>query len=291
MRQLPDLASDPRLAAAVRLALDEDFGEAGDVTSAALVAPAAVATGEILSREECRVAGTAVAEAVFHAVDPAVSCEVVAPDGTDVSPGGTVLRFRGPARAILAAERTALNFMQRMCGIATMTRAFVRAVDGLGTQILDTRKTTPGLRFLEKYAVLCGGGTNHRFGLFDRVLMKDNHRKLWLEGQPRRLDLAVLEARRRNPGLEIEIEVESLDELRSALGGSPEWIMLDNMDCETMRQAVAIAKGRTKLEASGGITMRNVREVAETGVDAISLGCLTHSVKSVDLSLEWSAEI
>ena len=284
---LPNLASDPRLAAAVRLALDEDVGT-GDVTTLALVDPAARAEGEILTREDCRVAGVPVAEAVFAAVSADIACETVVADGGDAAAGDAILRFRGPAAAILVAERTALNFMQRMCGIATMTRGFTRVVEDLGTMILDTRKTTPGLRFLEKYAVLCGGGTNHRMGLYDRVLMKDNHRRLWAGNKPGRLDLAVLEARRRFPGVEVEIEVESLEELRSALRGRPEWVMLDNMDCATMREAVAITQGGAKLEASGGITMRNVREVAETGVDAISLGCLTHSVKSIDLSLEWA---
>ncbi len=284
---LPDIASDPRLAAAIKLALDEDVGT-GDVTTDALVDRGAIATGEILSRAECRVAGGPVAAAVLHAVSPDVVCETVVPDGDDVEKGGTILRFRGPAWAILVAERTALNFMQRMCGIATLTRTFTREVADLGTLILDTRKTTPGLRFIEKYSVLCGGGTNHRFGLFDRVLMKDNHRRLWAGHNPGRLDLAVLEARRRHPGVMVEIEVESLDELRSALPGEPEWIMLDNMDCDTMREAVRINAHRSKLEASGGITLRNVRAVAETGVDAISLGCLTHSAPSIDLSLEWA---
>ena len=284
---LSDIKADPRLAAAIRLALDEDVGP-GDVTTDALVDPAAVATGEILSRAECRVAGGPVAAAVLEAVSPDVVCETVVPDGADVAKGGTILRFRGPARAILVGERTALNFMQRLCGIATLTRTFTRVVEDLGTLILDTRKTTPGLRFLEKYAVRCGGGTNHRFGLFDRVLMKDNHRRLWSGHNPGRLDLAVLEARRCHPGVMVEIEVESLDELRSALPGRPEWIMLDNMDCDTMREAVRINARQAKLEASGGITLANVRAVAETGVDAISLGCLTHSAPSVDLSLEWS---
>jgi nicotinate-nucleotide pyrophosphorylase (carboxylating) len=195
----------------------------------------------------------------------------------------------GPARAILVAERTALNFMQRMCGVATMTRSFARLVADLGTLVLDTRKTTPGLRFLEKYAVLCGGGANHRLGLYDRILMKDNHRALWRGADGSRLDLAVAEARRRHPDLQVEIEVESIDELECALLGLPDWIMLDNMDCDTMRRAVAINAGRARLEASGGITAANIRAVAETGVDAVSLGCLTHSVRSIDLSLEWDS--
>lgn len=284
---LPDLSADPRLARAVAIAVEEDLG-AGDATTETFVPPETEADGEILAREECRVAGIDVAKAVFEAVAPgAVSFETLVPDGADAPAGAAILRFSGPARAILVAERTALNFMQRMCGIATMTRSFTRIVSDLGTMILDTRKTTPGLRFLEKYAVLCGGGTNHRFGLFDRILMKDNHRALWRGAHEDRLDLAVIEARRRHPELEVEIEVESLTELRSALDGRPDWIMLDNMPPAMMREAVAITAGRAKLEASGGITARNLREVAETGVDAVSLGCLTHSVRSIDLSLEW----
>lgn len=285
---LPKIEEDPRLEILLKLAFEEDLGT-GDVTTESLVDPGAMAEGRILSREDCRIAGVPVAMAVFKHICPEMEFEVVAADGEDVAAGGDVLRFKGPARAILIAERTALNFMQRMCGIATMTRSFTRVVEDLGTMILDTRKTTPALRFLEKYSVLCGGGTNHRMGLYDRVLMKDNHRKLWAGNNPGRLDLAVLQARKCFPNVAVEIEVESLEELRSALDGHPEWVMLDNMDCETMRQAVAIAKGKTLLEASGGITMKNLREVAETGVDAISFGCLTHSVKSIDLSLEWSA--
>lgn len=285
---LPKIEEDPRLEILLKLAFEEDLGT-GDVTTDSLVDPGAMAEGRILSREDCRIAGVPVAMAVFKHICPEMEFEVVAADGEDVAAGDDVLRFKGPARAILIAERTALNFMQRMCGIATMTRSFTRVVEDLGTMILDTRKTTPALRFLEKYSVLCGGGTNHRMGLYDRVLMKDNHRKLWAGNNPGRLDLAVLQARKCFPNVAVEIEVESLEELRSALDGHPEWVMLDNMDCETMRQAVAIAKGKTLLEASGGITMKNLREVAETGVDAISFGCLTHSVKSIDLSLEWSA--
>ena len=287
---LPDLGSDPRLAAAIRLAFEEDVGT-GDATTEALVDPSAVATGEILTREDCRVAGAPVAAAVLRAASPDIEVETILPDGSDAGKGAAILRFRGPATAILLAERTALNFMQRMCGIATMTRSFVNVVSDLGTLILDTRKTTPGLRFLEKYSVLCGGGTNHRMGLYDRILMKDNHRRLWAGGDPDRLDLAVLAAREKFPDLEVEIEVETLDELRSALRAKPEWVMLDNMSCPMMREAVGLARGISRTEASGGITMRNLREVAETGVDAISLGCLTHHVPSIDLSLEWSASL
>jgi len=282
-----DLMQDPRAVATVRAALAEDIGP-GDATTLALVDPAALATGEILARAACRVAGVTVGQKVLECVDPSLHVEAVVPDGRDVGKGGTILTIRGRAASILVAERTALNFMQRMCGIATLTARFVDAVKDYGTMILDTRKTTPNLRLFEKYAVVCGGGTNHRFGLFDRVLIKDNHRRLWLGGDPDRLDLAVAAARKAFPKLMVEVEVESIAECVSALRGRPEWIMLDNMGCDMMRECVALCKGVSKTEASGGITLGRAREVAATGVDAISLGCLTHSAPSVDLSLEWS---
>lgn len=282
-----DLMHDPRAVAAVQAALAEDVGP-GDATTLALVDPTVMATGEILAREACRVAGASVGKKVLACVDPALEVEIVVPDGRDVAKGGVILTIRGKAASILVAERTALNFMQRMSGIATLTSRFVEAVRPYGTMILDTRKTTPGLRLFEKNAVRCGGGTNHRFGLFDRVLIKDNHRRLWQGGDPERLDLAVEAARKAFPKLAVEVEVESVAECVSALRGRPEWIMLDNMGCDMMRACVALCKDVSKTEASGGITLDRAREVAATGVDAISLGCLTHSAPSVDLSLEWS---
>ncbi len=281
----------PAARAAVRLALDEDLGARWcDATSEALVDPKAVATGEIYSKGTgCVVAGATVARAVLKAVDPKIAVRILRPDGSTVKPGEPILVFRGKARSILAAERTALNFMQRLCATATLTRRFVDATRRYGTLILDTRKTTPGLRVFEKYAVVCGGGTNHRLGLYDRVLMKDNHRRLWRGGDPDALDQAVVAARRRFPRLEVEVEVESLRECESALKARPEWIMLDNMSCADMRKCVRLCKGEVKTEASGGITLEHAREVAATGVTAISLGCLTHSAGSVDLSLEWRA--
>ena len=283
-----ELMRDPQVMGAVKAALAEDVGP-GDATTLALVDPSAAATGEILAREACRVAGVSVGKKVLERVDPRLAVEIVVPDGHDVEKGGTILTIRGKAASILVAERTALNFMQRMCGIATLTGRFVDAVKEYGTLILDTRKTTPGLRAFEKYAVRCGGGTNHRFGLYDRVLIKDNHRRLWLGGDPDRLDLAVAAARKAFPTLAVEVEVESVAECVSALRGRPEWIMLDNMSCGMMRECVSLCKGVSMTEASGGITLARAREVAATGVDAISLGCLTHSAPSVDLSLEWSA--
>jgi nicotinate-nucleotide pyrophosphorylase (carboxylating) len=284
-----NLINDPRAIATIQSALAEDVGP-GDATTLTLVDPAVLATGEILAREACRVAGASVGKKVFECADVALQVETVTPDGSDVAAGGVILRIRGRAASILTAERTALNFMQRMCGIATLTRAFVDAVSEYGTLILDTRKTTPGLRLFEKNAVLCGGGGNHRFGLFDRVLIKDNHRRLWQGGDPDRLDLAVSEARKNFPKLEVEVEVESVAECVSALRGKPEWIMLDNMDCAMMRECVELCRGISRTEASGGITLERAREVAATGVDAISLGCLTHSAPAIDLSLEWEPE-
>ena len=290
---MKDVMLSTRAKAAVKLALDEDLADAADArrtkwcdaTSEALVDPKAVATGEIYSKGTgCVVAGATVAKAVMKAVDPKIKVNILKPDGSVVKPGEPILTFRGKARSILAAERTALNFMQRMCATATLAKKFVDATKRYGTLILDTRKTTPGLRVFEKYAVTCGGGTNHRFGMYDRVLMKDNHRRLWKGGNPDELDQAVVAAR---PKLAVEVEVESLRECASALKAKPEWIMLDNMSCADMKKCVKMCRGISKTEASGGITLERAKEVAATGVTAISLGCLTHSAGSVDLSLEW----
>ena len=291
---MKDVMRSRRAQAAVKLALDEDLSAGDgapwlDATSAALVDAKAVATGEIHAKGKgCVVAGTTVARAVMRAVDPKIKVRILKPDGSFAKPDEQILVFRGAARSILAAERTALNFMQRMCATATLTRQFVEATRKHKTLILDTRKTTPGLRVFEKYAVLCGGGTNHRFGLYDRVLMKDNHRRLWKGGNPDELDQAVAAARKAFPKLAVEVEVESLRECASALKAKPEWIMLDNMNCDDMRACVKMCRGISKTEASGGITLDRAKEVAATGVTAISLGCLTHSAGSVDLSLEWS---
>lgn len=290
-----DVMKSPRARAAVLLALDEDLGSVSnttfvrrcDATSEALVDPKAKAVGEIYSRVPCVVSGATVAAAVLKAVDKTVKVTILRPDGTQVKPNETILQFSGKARSILAAERTALNFMQRMCATATLTRKFVDATKKWGTLILDTRKTTPGLRVFEKYAVTCGGGTNHRMGMYDRVLMKDNHRRLWKGGDPDELDQAVLAARKAFPKLDVEIEVESIRECQSALKAKPEWIMLDNMSIADMKKCVKLCRGISKTEASGGITLDRAKAVAATGVTAISLGCLTHSQGSIDLTLEW----
>ncbi len=284
---LPNILDNPRVMPAIRDALDEDIGS-GDATTLSLVDPSIVAEGMIFPRGDCRVAGASVGVAAMHAVDPSIECEIAINDGCDAKANEPILRFRGKAASILTAERVALNFMQRMCGIATMTRKFVAAVADHGTMILDTRKTTPGLRAFEKYSVLCGGGANHRMGLYDRVMVKDNHRRLWASGDPFSLGKAAAAARAKFPGLAVEVEVETLDECRSALLGRPEWVLLDNMPCDLMSTCVRLCKGISRTEASGGITYDRIREVAATGVDAISFGCLTHSVPACDLSLEWN---
>lgn len=285
MSELPLVQGDAAVVELVRRAVLEDLGP-GDVTTEALVATDAEITAVILARRDLVMAGGGIAEAVFHRLDGALLCELVVPDGERAVADAPLLRVTGRAAAILTAERTALNFMQRLSGIATLTRAFVDKVAGSGVRIVDTRKTTPGMRILEKYAVLCGGGENHRMGLYDRVLIKDNHRRFWSGGGGLRLDEAVREARRRMPGLVIEVEVESEAELENALAAEPDWVMLDNMTPADLRRCVKLCDGRARLEASGGITLETVSEIAASGVDAISLGCLTHSAPAVDMSLE-----
>jgi nicotinate-nucleotide pyrophosphorylase (carboxylating) len=283
--KLLDITQDPVVQNRINTALEEDIGS-GDATTCSLVPADLIAEAEILARESCVISGTDVARYVFTALDAAMTVDTLLPDGQRAAAGQTVLRIKGPARTILTGERTALNFMQRMCGVATHTAAFVDKVKSTGTMILDTRKTTPGLRVFEKHAVLCGGGTNHRIGLFDKVLIKDNHRWLWKGSEGGDLGAAVREARRQYPDLEIEIEVESIPELQSALEGQPDWVLLDNMSPQTMADCVAVIAGRCRSEASGGITLATIEAVAASGVDAVSLGCLTHTVQSIDLSLE-----
>jgi len=268
----------------VARALKEDVG-GGDITTRALIPGYRQVRARILTRENCVVCGGRVAEMVFRSLDEEVSVEILRPDGVRAGPGDALLLIEGLAEPVLAAERTALNFMQRMTGIATLTSEFVARVEKHGVMIMDTRKTTPGLRIIEKYAVQCGGGVNHRMGLYDAILIKDNHKKLIAEDGMSLTD-AVRAARRAAPDKIVEVEVESMEELRAALDGRPDWILLDNMDPETMRECVRLCAGKVKTEASGGITLDIVEEVAATGVDAISLGCLSHSAPAADLSLE-----
>lgn len=284
---LPRIADDPVVMDLVRRALEEDLG-AGDATTAALVPETASGEAVILSRGDYIVSGADVAAAVFREVSADVRCSIAAPDGTAVEPDAAIMTITGPAGAILTAERTALNFMQRMTGIASLTARFVAVVEPHDVQVLDTRKTTPTLRLLEKYAVRCGGGVNHRMGLYDRVLIKDNHRRLWDHAE-KGLAEAVNVSRSKFPEIPVEIEVESEEQLEDALEANPDWVLLDNMGPDRLRRCVEICAGRSRLEASGGITLANVEEIAKTGVDAISLGCLTHSAPAADLSLEMAS--
>jgi nicotinate-nucleotide pyrophosphorylase (carboxylating) len=284
--KLPNIANDKVAKNIIKLALEEDLSIVGDTTTLSLVPEDAIASAVILAKEPCVVSGVDIAKEVFESVNKDVNIEIILPDGSEAEPGNIIMKIFGSARTILTGERTALNFMQRMSGMASMAREFKRVIKNESVMILDTRKTTPALRVFEKYAVLCGGGTNHRMGLFDRVMIKDNHRKLWSEENADRLDLAVYEARKKFPGIAVEVEIETFDELKSALKAKPEWILLDNMEPEMMAECVKINNGISLLEASGGITLDNAYEVAQSGVDAISLGCLTHSAPSVDLSLE-----
>ncbi len=279
------LVDNPVVLDLIRRALAEDVG-AGDVTTLSVVPEASQGKAVILSRGNFVVSGGPVAGAVFTCVDPALRCTCLVADGQLVKPDQVLMTIEGPIRGILTGERTALNFMQRMTGIASRTREFVDLVKPYGTRILDTRKTTPTLRVLEKYAVTCGGGTNHRMGLFDMVLIKDNHRRLWQAAGISNLQGAVAAARAKFPGVPVEVEVESEAELCDALRASPEWIMLDNMTLALMKTCVERCAKRCKLEASGGVSLATVAGIAATGVDAISIGGLTHSAPASDLSLE-----
>jgi nicotinate-nucleotide pyrophosphorylase (carboxylating) len=268
--------------AAIDAALREDMPE-GDITSESVIAAGSRSEAFFLAKEDGVLAGLPVASRVFEKLDPSIIFIERFRDGSAFRPSDKLARVKGPTIALLKGERTALNFLQRLCGIATATRRYVEAVAGTKTRILDTRKTTPGLRLLEKYAVRTAGGSNHRMSLSDMVLIKDNH--LRSVGS---VSEAVRKARAAvKPGVRIEVEAASLFQVREALAAGADMIMLDNMPLEQMRQAVVIAAGRVPLEASGNMTLDRVRAVAETGVDFISVGALTHSAKAVDISLEF----
>jgi nicotinate-nucleotide pyrophosphorylase (carboxylating) len=275
----------PRLVVerAVAVALDEDLSAAGDITTDAIIPADATATAAIVARQAGVVAGLDLAEAAFKALDPDIRFTRIVADGGAVAAGGKIATVSGKTRAILTAERTALNFLGRLSGIATLTASYVKAVEGTGARIACTRKTTPGLRALEKYAVRAGGGTNHRFGLYDAVLVKDNHIAAagGIAGALTRLKSRV------GHSVRIEVEVDTLDQLAEALKFPIDAVLLDNMDAGTLREAVKLVAGRVVTEASGGVTLENVREIASTGVDVISAGALTHSPRNLDSSLEW----
>ena len=264
-------------------ALSEDIGQ-GDATTEALIAADASGQAQIIAREALVVAGVALAEAVFSELDNEASIDGRFEDGEKVQSGDCILTVTARLRALLTGERTALNFLQRLSGVATQSARYAEAVSGTGVLILDTRKTTPGWRVLEKYAVQCGGARNHRRGLDDMILIKDNHLAA-LPGECRIAE-AVRRARRASPDLKIEVEAETLEQAEQAVEAGADIVLLDNMTIEELRAAVKLINGRTQTEASGGITLENIREVAETGVNYISAGALTHSARAVDISMK-----
>jgi nicotinate-nucleotide pyrophosphorylase (carboxylating) len=281
--------SADQLQSIIDLALAEDTAQ-GDVTSQALLPPYLTGQAEVTAKEAGVLAGIDVAGRVFHTVDLSLTIAILIRDGTPVKPGDIAASISGGLTGILKAERTALNFLQRLSGIASLTAQYVAAVAGLKAKIVDTRKTTPGLRLLEKYAVRAGGGHNHRLHLGDAVLIKDNHLAA-LRATGLKLKDIITKARRNAPeGITIEVEVTSAPEAAEAAKAGADIVMLDNMPPDEMRRAVTMVAGKAKVEASGGITLDNVRAVAETGVDIISVGALTHSFKALDISLELEAQ-
>ena len=271
---------------AVQNALAEDIGS-GDVTTLATIPETVMVKAALHAREPLVVAGLAFAEAAFTELSPAVKSERLAEDGQSLKADDILLRVSGPARAILTAERVALNFVQRLSGIATFTAQFVEAVKGTPARILDTRKTTPGWRRFEKYAVVCGGGKNHRLGLFDMVLIKDNHLAALQHEQPNAIAAAVARARVKFPGLKIEVEADTLEQAEQAAEAGADMVLLDNMNLIQLRLAVQKVKGRAQTEASGGVNPANVHAIAGAGVDFISVGALTHSARAVDIGLDF----
>ncbi|HTW34505.1 MAG TPA: carboxylating nicotinate-nucleotide diphosphorylase [Rhizomicrobium sp.] len=267
----------------VRHALEEDFGRAGDITSELTIEASARATAKLAARKAGTIAGLIAAETAFRLVDPSLKFTYEKPDGATVAAGTTLAVIEGTARAVLSGERVALNFAGHLSGVATATHALVEAIAGKKARIVCTRKTTPGLRVLEKYAVRCGGGLNHRFGLDDAVLIKDNHIVAAGGVKPavERVRAGIAHM------VKIELEVDTLEQLEEALALGVDTILLDNMSPETLRRAVAMAKGRAVLEASGNVTLATVRAIAETGVDYISSGAITHSAPNLDLGLDF----
>ena len=269
----------------VRAALAEDIG-AGDITTETAIPSDQQTEACIIAKEPCVVAGLPLVRGVFTQIDRTVFVKPVIDEGDVVEEGARVCVLSGPARGILTGERTALNFLQRLSGIATLTRRFVDEVAGTKARILDTRKTTPTLRILEKYAVAVGGGTNHRMGLYDAVLIKDNHRAILARLGPKALGDAVAAARKKHPNALVIIEADTLEQVEEALAAGANHILLDNMTPDELREAVALVDGRAKTEASGGVRLDTVAAIAATGVDYISVGALTHSARAMDFSME-----
>ena len=271
---------------AVQAALAEDIGS-GDVTTLATVPETISFRAAMVAREPLVLAGIAFARAAFEELSASVRIEQQVQDGAAAAAGSTLMSVSGPAHAILTAERVALNFVQRLSGVASLTAAYVEAVKLTSAQILDTRKTTPGWRHFEKYAVSCGGGRNHRAGLFDLVLIKDNHLAALAGEKPNPIAAAIQRARARYPQLRVEVEADHLEQVAQAVEAGADIILLDNMSPALLRDAVRLVAGRAKTEASGGVNLQTVRAIAETGVNFISVGALTHSARAVDIALDF----
>jgi nicotinate-nucleotide pyrophosphorylase (carboxylating) len=286
MLRLVETLRSREIAEAVENALSEDIGPS-DVTTASVIAEETQASAQMRARERLVLAGIEFAEAAFRHLSSELRMERLARDGDHLAAGASFLRVAGQARSILSAERVALNFVQRLSGIATLTARFVEAVKGTRARILDTRKTTPGWRRFEKYAVACGGGQNHRQGLFDMVLIKDNHLAALRYEPPNAIEAAVRRARKAFPNLKVEVEADTPQQVEHALFAGADVILLDNMSPEELRTAVVWIGGKAKTEASGGVTLETVRAIAETGVDYISVGALTHSARAVDIALDF----
>jgi nicotinate-nucleotide pyrophosphorylase (carboxylating) len=273
---------------AVKNALAEDLGS-GDATTRATVPKHLPAVALMRAREPLTVAGIAFAEAAFRILSPKIKIQPLLRDGARAKAGQTLLKISGPAHAILSAERVALNFVQRLSGVASATAQFVAAVQGTRARILDTRKTTPGWRRFEKYAVACGGGRNHRIGLYDMILIKDNHLVALRHEKPDAISAAVTRARNKYPELKVEVETDTLKQVAEAANAGADIILLDNMDLKQLRAAVKTAGGRAQTEVSGGVNLKTVSDIARTGVDFISVGAITHSARAVDIGLDFEA--
>ncbi len=275
-----------RVESLIMLALEEDLSDVGDTTSISVIGPDMQAKALLRCKEDLICAGLPVAEQVFKTVSPDLKFKALVEEGTSCKVGDVLAEITGEAEALLTAERTALNFLQRLCGIATTSGRYAATLADSKTEVLDTRKTTPGWRNLEKYAVAVGGASNHRIGLYDRVMIKDNHREMaGLEGEGG-ITRSVQRARDKFPELEVEVEADTLEEVKEAVEAGADYILLDNMTNEQMAEAVAINGGRSKLEASGGITIERLPSIGTIGVDYVSVGALTHSVKASDISME-----
>lgn len=272
----------------VRAAIVEDVGT-GDVTTLSTIPESLTCRALMVAREPLVVAGLKFAEATFAVLSPAIRFEHLCIEGQALTAGQALAGISGPAGPILTGERVALNFLQRMSGVATLTAQYVEAIKGTGARILDTRKTTPGWRRIEKYAVACGGGRNHRIGLYDMVLIKDNHLAALREAKPNGIAAAVRSARDKYPQLKVEVETDTLEQVEQAIGAGADIILLDNMSLDQLRSAVKMVAGRAQTEASGGVNLSSVRAIAETGVTFISVGAVTHSARAVDIGLDFEA--